>query len=56
MRAMYQSIVEDTFPEFIQDFFDKLYPSADYPEWAMDALASVNVHLKKSWWWPKLTI
>lgn len=48
MRAMYQSIVEDTFPEFIQDFFDKLYPSADYPQWAMDALASVNVHLKKS--------
>lgn len=45
---MHKNIMEDTFPEFIQDFFDKLYSNGDYPKWAVDALASVNVHLKKS--------
>ncbi|XP_022325326.2 queuine tRNA-ribosyltransferase catalytic subunit 1-like [Crassostrea virginica] len=48
MRSMQKNIIEDTFPEFIQAFFDKLYPNSDYPQWAVDALASVNVHLKKS--------
>jgi queuine tRNA-ribosyltransferase len=48
MRTMHRNIVEDTFPEFIQDFFDKLFPNGDFPSWAVDALASVNVHLKKS--------
>ncbi|XP_069121389.1 queuine tRNA-ribosyltransferase catalytic subunit 1-like [Argopecten irradians] len=48
MTSIQQSIIEDRFPQFIQNFFDKQFPHTDYPQWALDALASVNVFLKKS--------
>lgn len=45
MRSIQQSIVEDRFPEFIRQFFNKQFPNKDYPEWAVDALKSVKVYL-----------
>lgn len=46
MRSVRESIVEGRFPEFIRTFMKRLFPSGDqYPSWAVDALASVNVTL-----------
>ncbi|XP_013382282.1 queuine tRNA-ribosyltransferase catalytic subunit 1-like [Lingula anatina] len=46
MRGIRKSIMENTFPKFVQDFMSALFPSKDYPEWAVEALASVNVTLR----------
>jgi hypothetical protein len=43
---MQESIKEDKFPQFVQSFMDKLFPANDFPQWAVEALASVNIHLK----------
>ncbi|MEQ2259415.1 Queuine tRNA-ribosyltransferase catalytic subunit 1, partial [Xenotaenia resolanae] len=44
MRSVRQSIVEGRFPEFIRTFMKRMFPSRDqYPSWAVEALASVNV-------------
>ncbi len=45
MREARQSIIEGTFPEFVQGFMAEYYPKRLYPKWAQDAFASVNVHL-----------
>jgi len=45
MSDIRQSIREDRFPQFIRDFFLEMYPTKKYPEWAVDALDSVGVHL-----------
>lgn len=47
MNKIRESIKEDKFPEFIKDFFRTLFPKGDYPEWAVEALDSVNVKLKQ---------
>ncbi|XP_053299406.1 queuine tRNA-ribosyltransferase catalytic subunit 1 [Pleuronectes platessa] len=47
MGSVRQSIVEGRFPDFIRTFMKRLFPSPDqYPGWAVDALASVNVTLE----------
>ena len=46
MRGMRQSIIEDRFPAFIEDFFLKQFPEKNYPEWAVDALKAINVILQ----------
>ncbi|XP_074655166.1 queuine tRNA-ribosyltransferase catalytic subunit 1-like [Tubulanus polymorphus] len=46
MKQVRQSIIEDRFPQFIQQFLDKLFPKKDYPDWVRNALASVNVKLE----------
>lgn len=47
MRSVRQSIVEKRFPEFIQAFMKRMFPSPDqYPSWAVDALTSVNIKLE----------
>uniref|UniRef100_A0A672IBT5 Queuine tRNA-ribosyltransferase catalytic subunit 1 n=2 Tax=Salarias fasciatus TaxID=181472 RepID=A0A672IBT5_SALFA len=47
MRSVRQSIVDGRFPDFIRTFMKRLFPSRDqYPSWAVDALASVNVTLE----------
>lgn len=44
MSSMRQAIVEDRFPNFIRTTLGRFYPTiADYPEWVVDALHSVNV-------------
>lgn len=45
MRNIRHSIIENTFPEFIVDFFAARYPKKEYPEWAVEALNHVGVQL-----------
>jgi queuine tRNA-ribosyltransferase len=45
MRSIHNSILEDKFPQFIRNFFSEMYPNMDYPQWAIEALESVNVKL-----------
>jgi len=45
MKRVREAIMADTFPAFLQQFFLKLYPEKNYPEWAINALASVGVSL-----------
>lgn len=47
MRNVRQSIIEDRFEEFVNQFFADLYPNSDYPEWAVDALRGVNIRLAR---------
>ncbi|CAK7222537.1 hypothetical protein SBRCBS47491_004897 [Sporothrix bragantina] len=49
MRSLREAIIEDRFPARVREFFADLYPSgpADYPDWAVDALAGVGVHLRE---------
>ncbi|XP_078686700.1 queuine tRNA-ribosyltransferase catalytic subunit 1-like [Branchiostoma floridae x Branchiostoma belcheri] len=47
MRTLRQSILEGRFPQFVQDFMDMMYPSKNYPEWVVQALSAVNIHLQK---------
>lgn len=46
MRKIRESIKEDKFPQFVQDFMTLQYPKGDYPQWAIEALKSVNIELK----------
>ncbi|XP_042908065.2 queuine tRNA-ribosyltransferase catalytic subunit 1 [Parasteatoda tepidariorum] len=45
MKSIRESILEDKFPKFIEDFMLQMYPSKEYPRWAEDALKAVNIHL-----------
>lgn len=45
MRSIRESIKNDTFPDFVQTFFDQMYPERDFPQWAIDALSTVNINL-----------
>ncbi|XP_037083311.1 queuine tRNA-ribosyltransferase catalytic subunit 1-like isoform X3 [Pollicipes pollicipes] len=45
MKALRESIKEDRFPQFVHDFMKETYKDGLYPEWAVEALASVNIQL-----------
>ncbi|XP_055948048.1 queuine tRNA-ribosyltransferase catalytic subunit 1-like [Argiope bruennichi] len=45
MKSIRESILEERFPQFIEDFMLKMFPNKDYPPWAVDALQAVNIHL-----------
>ncbi|KAM6957072.1 queuine tRNA-ribosyltransferase catalytic subunit 1 [Aplochiton taeniatus] len=46
MRSVRQSIVEHRFPDFVRLFMRRMFPSSEqYPSWAVEALASVNITL-----------
>ncbi|KAJ2976315.1 hypothetical protein NQ176_g5024 [Zarea fungicola] len=46
MREVRESILQDRFPAYIAEFFGGLYANkSEYPEWAVEALRSVNVDL-----------
>lgn len=49
MRSLREAILEDRFPARVRQFFADLYPGgpADYPDWAVEALAGVNLHLRE---------
>ena len=47
MRAVREAIVKDQYPAFIRTFMKKMYADEKYPQWAVDALASVGVNLKE---------
>lgn len=47
MRTAREAIMEDKYPEFVAQFFSDLYNGdrSKYPEWAIDALQSVNIQI-----------
>jgi queuine/archaeosine tRNA-ribosyltransferase len=47
MRLAREAIIEDRYPQFVKDFFSKLYSGEKekLPRWAVDALRSVGVDL-----------
>lgn len=45
MNTMRESIKQDKFPEFVQHFMKTQYPDKNYPQWAVDALQSVEITL-----------
>ncbi|KAK7539627.1 queuine tRNA-ribosyltransferase [Phyllosticta citribraziliensis] len=45
MASVRRSIIEDQFPQFVRDFFLKLYPDKKYPGWVVGALGGVGVQL-----------
>ena len=47
MESLRKSILEKRFPRFVEDFMTTMYPSKDYPDWVVDALAAVNISLGK---------
>ncbi|XP_005104954.1 queuine tRNA-ribosyltransferase catalytic subunit 1 isoform X2 [Aplysia californica] len=46
MKSMRESILADKFPEFVTSFFKDMFPSGEFPQWAVDALDSVGIHLR----------
>ena len=45
MRDIRESIKRDKFPEFVQSFMKTMFPDNSSPDWAVNALASVNIIL-----------
>lgn len=45
MREIRQSIEEQRFPKYVQDYMLKVYPDKVYPGWIIDALQAVNIEL-----------
>ena len=45
MRDIRESIKQDKFPEFVDRFMKRMFPDNIHPDWAKDALASVNIFL-----------
>lgn len=47
MRLVREAIIEDRYPQFVKDFFSKLYKGnkEKYPAWAVGALGGVGVDL-----------
>ena len=46
MKSIRESITHDRFPQFIRQFFKDMYADpADIPQWAVNALAKVNINL-----------
>lgn len=48
MRNIRESILENRFVQFVQDFMRAQYPDGDYEEWAVEALASVGIRLERN--------
>jgi len=46
MKRAREAIKNDTFPDFVQQFMQRLYPKRDYPEWAIKSLATVGIYVK----------
>ncbi|KAI5641585.1 queuine tRNA-ribosyltransferase domain-containing protein [Phthorimaea operculella] len=47
MRNMRESIMNGTFPQFVQKFVDEVYPGGNYPIWVVNALSSVGINISK---------
>lgn len=45
-RAARAAIEAGTFTEYVQDFFVAYFPKADYPQWVIEALRSVDIELR----------
>eukprot|EP01099_Mayorella_cantabrigiensis_P008021 TRINITY_DN7381_c0_g1_i1.p1 TRINITY_DN7381_c0_g1~~TRINITY_DN7381_c0_g1_i1.p1 ORF type:complete len:269 (+),score=65.56 TRINITY_DN7381_c0_g1_i1:616-1422(+) len=47
MRTLHQKIVAGELPEFVREFMKRQFPQRDFPQWVIEALASVNITLEK---------
>jgi len=45
MGDMRQSLINNEFPSFVQNFMNHQFPQHDYPQWIRDALATVQILL-----------
>ncbi|XP_024941464.1 queuine tRNA-ribosyltransferase catalytic subunit isoform X2 [Cephus cinctus] len=45
MQNIRESIKKGEFPQFVQQFMLKVYPTKEYPSWIVDALQAVNIYL-----------
>lgn len=45
MNSIRTSIEEDSFVDFVKDFFQLHYPKSNYPPWIVDSLKAVNIIL-----------
>jgi len=43
MNQIRESIINNTFPDYVVSFINKQYPNKDCPQWAIDALKEVNI-------------
>ena len=48
MKSIRESIVAGKFPQFVNEFMLKMFPSRKFPLWAVDALSSVNIQLESA--------
>jgi tRNA-guanine family transglycosylase len=44
MRDIREAISNDTYPEFVKNFMNELYPD-EKPKWIVESLASVNIEV-----------
>ena len=49
MKNIRESIKEDRFPQFVQDFMARMFPDFSYPVWVVNALQDVNIHLRNDY-------
>ena len=45
MQNIRESVKKDKFPEFVCGFMNRMFPDKIYPDWAKEALSSVNIIL-----------
>jgi queuine tRNA-ribosyltransferase len=45
MKSIRKSIEQQCFPEFVRKFMADTFPSKEYPQWIVDALMAVDIHL-----------
>lgn len=45
MKSIRKSIEQQCFPEFVRKFMANMFPSKEYPQWIVDALVAVDIHL-----------
>jgi queuine tRNA-ribosyltransferase len=45
MNDLRNSIIDGSFPQFVQRFMVQQFPNGNYPTWIKEALNSVNIHL-----------
>ncbi|GBP41091.1 Queuine tRNA-ribosyltransferase catalytic subunit [Eumeta japonica] len=46
MNTMRERIIDGSFPKFVTDFVNQVYPDRDYPSWVLNSLDSVGIKLK----------
>ena len=45
---MREAIQQDEYGNFVSRFCQRMFPRGDVPQWAVEALASVDIHLEKA--------
>ncbi|CAG9567041.1 unnamed protein product [Danaus chrysippus] len=46
MRTMRENIEKGTFPEFVKQFMNEVYPQKTFPSWVVNSLSSVGISLE----------